>query len=1305
MKQDSEGKNRLSSVKIIGIYISAGILWILLSDTIPGKFFHIPSGLKYLLIFKDFLFILIISLIFYLLMRKYMGRSALKRRIFRKNDVLLQGIVKNIPGVIYQFYANDSGEYGFNFVSDRVTEIFGISPNPDNFLNSFTECVPEEDRTRLIKSIRQAVISCTEWEFEGRFIKPDAQMIWFRGISSPEREKDRLIYHGVLLDITEHKQAQNELFIRTQQLEAIRLINNEISHELDLNRLLELIHRRAAELLGVNAGLLSLYDEATRTLTLRSSMGHGEWAKKLSFRYGEGISGTIAAERKGMIINDYRNSSYTIPLIIENTTVTALVAEPMISHGHLVGVITLDNQGMEGRTFTEKDSDILSLFASQAAIAIENARLFENARSKLFERIQAEKALRETEELYRILIETSPDPIIIYDLNGKFLAASTQSARIYGVDTPEEFLKEVDTVFDLLTDEGRTIAAKNFQRTVTDGHSDKTEYSVRIRNGSLITMEVNSSPVYNMAGEPYAFISVLRDITERKRTEKIMIAQRDIGLALGKETSLNEILHDCLDAAIRATESDSGGIYIFDQESKDLNLTCSQGVSEMFATRTNRYAADSDRARLVIMGNPIYFENIYEFAAYHDEDIIKEGFKSVAIIPIVSKDRVFGSLHIASHTNDIIAESRRDVLENIANQIGAFIARVYAEEAMRESESKFRALAEKAIVGIYLIQDNLLIYINSEFADISGYTTEELAGRLNFTELIYPDDLPIVRENIQKRISGEVESLRYDFRLRKKTGEIRHVEVFSSRTLYRGRPAIIGTLLDITDRRKTEDELRRLSTVIEQAVENIVITDTEGTIQYVNPAFEKNTGYSREEAIGQNPRVLKSGVHNQAFYENLWDTIKNGKVWTGRITNRRKDGRFFQEDAIIGPLYSSMEELTGYVALKRDVTETVKLETHLRQAQKMESIGTLAGGIAHDFNNILAGIMGYTELLKFRVSDPKILYYLNEILGGCERARNLVRQILTFSRQTEQEKKPVMLTPIISEVASFLRASLPANIEIRKSVNVSSDVVIADATQIHQVMMNLCTNAGHAMKAKGGVLEILLDEIVIINNDTHAPAVKSGPYLHLAISDTGHGIEHDIIEKIFEPYFTTKEKGEGTGLGLSVVDGIVKSHGGAITVYSEAGKGTIFHIYLPPAEEKAVTGTYPDKKQLPAGNETILFIDDEKVLTEAGKLNLEDLGYRVITETDPAAAIELFRKTGRDIDLVITDKSMPQMSGFDLARGIKSIRKDVPVIVCTGFKERDDAEKFASIGISRFITKPVSIKVLSETIREILDSR
>ena len=372
----------------------------------------------------------------------------------------------------------------------------------------------------------------------------------------------------------------------------------------------------------------------------------------------------------------------------------------------------------------------------------------------------------------------------------------------------------------------------------------------------------------------------------------------------------------------------------------------------------------------------------------------------------------------------------------------------------------------------------------------------------------------------------------------------------------------------------------------------------------------------------------------------------------------------------------------------------------------MEAIGTLAGGIAHDFNNILTGIIGYTELYKDAVLDrPKVYHSMEEVLRAAERARDLVKHILTFGRKTEHDKKPVLLSPIVKEVVKFMRASLPATIEIIETIDVTSDAIMADPSQIHQVLMNLCTNAGYAMKDSGGILEIGLKRVLVGTEDfLPLPLIsRHGHYLKLTVRDSGAGIPEDDLGRIFEPYFTTKEKGEGTGLGLAVVHGIVKDHGGEISVYSKESKGTIFSVYLPVMEKHMDDEKDTEADVLPGKGETILFIDDEEMIVDVSREMLERLGYKVFTETDPVKAIEMFKEGPDKFDLVITDKTMPHMTGFDVVRAIKNIRADVPVLICSGYQEIGDMEKLTALGISQLITKPIRISSLSKAIRDALD--
>jgi CheY-like chemotaxis protein len=364
----------------------------------------------------------------------------------------------------------------------------------------------------------------------------------------------------------------------------------------------------------------------------------------------------------------------------------------------------------------------------------------------------------------------------------------------------------------------------------------------------------------------------------------------------------------------------------------------------------------------------------------------------------------------------------------------------------------------------------------------------------------------------------------------------------------------------------------------------------------------------------------------------------------------------------------------------------------------------LAGGIAHDFNNILAAIMGYVEIALFDLSeDSPAKYSFQQIFKASHRAKDLVNQILAFSRQTIPERKPVHADIILNEVHKLLRASIPSTIEIRQDFDCNHSTVLADPSQIHQIYLNLCTNAHHAMRDKGGILETSLKPVDFNKDDIVGyPGLKPGPYVKLSVSDTGHGMESAIVERVFDPYFTTKEKGVGTGMGLAVIHGIVKSMDGLITVYSEPNEGSMFNVYLPRIE----SGAEPERHisdQLLRGNETILFVDDEETLVELGRQMLERLGYQVITHMDSQEAINVFRANPQAFDLVVSDMTMPGMTGDELAIEMLKIRPDIPILICSGFSEKMTEEKARNIGVKAFLMKPLSLRKLSQKVRQAID--
>lgn len=512
------------------------------------------------------------------------------------------------------------------------------------------------------------------------------------------------------------------------------------------------------------------------------------------------------------------------------------------------------------------------------------------------------------------------------------------------------------------------------------------------------------------------------------------------------------------------------------------------------------------------------------------------------------------------------------------------------------------------------------------------------------------------------------------------------------------------------ERNRIYKERMQLATMVEQAEEGMLLVTIDGTIQYMNPAFERISGLCKPDMQGQSIRVLTCDEQNQATWQDIADSLRTDTLKNRRFTNRRKDGTTYEMDVSLSKVRDSSGTLTGHMVIFRDITHEAQLEKQLQQAQKMEVIGAFSGGIAHDFNNILGAIINCSELaLEDLPADHPVREDLAHVLKAGLRGKSLVQQIRTFSRREAPQRFPVEVDQVVKECLSLLRASLPAGIEIRPNLIVESSLVLADATQMHQVLMNLCANATHAMGDSDGVLIVSLANVNVDAGATSVhPELQSGRYLKLTVRDSGCGMEESVMERIFDPFFTTRSKKGGTGLGLSVVHGIVKSHDGTIAVKSEPGKGSTFTVFLPLADRPGNMATKVATDQVVGGSERILLVDDEEDLLYAGQKMFQRLGYTVVTVTGGVEALETFRAAPHRFDLVITDQTMPHMKGTDLAGEMLQIRPDIPIILCSGFGSVSNhvltPESVKAMGIRAFISKPVTKTEMAAAIRRELDT-
>jgi two-component system cell cycle sensor histidine kinase/response regulator CckA len=884
---------------------------------------------------------------------------------------------------------------------------------------------------------------------------------------------------------------------------------------------------------------------------------------------------------------------------------------------------------------------------------------------------------RQLQEHYRLISENTVDVIFLWSLTENRCVFVTPSVSPLRGFTPQEVLGQ--SLEEAMSPDSYRIVIRLLAEWVPAVEAGDESARVRVnelefrcKDGSVVATETITKFISDELGKVRLVLGVSRDINERK------LVQQAIREA---EEKYRGIFDGALEGIYR-TSLHGRPLAANPAIAKMLGYDSPEDVRNSIANVGTELWVDADeRARFIDLlqthGTVRNFE-------------CRQRRKDGSIIWV--------SLNSRRVTDSGGEPFNEGFMEDITE-------RKRMEDALRQSEDKFsRAfLSSPAAVTILDVADEgRFLDANEAFETDSGYPRHEIIGR-TITEL---DIFENPRQGLELlgRLAREGRLRGQECRYRNREGKVRIALLSAELINLDGRNCAIVTTLDITERKRAEERIGILATAIEQAGEQILITGLDGNIEYCNPAFEKISGYSKEEVLGRNTRLLKSGKQNEEFYRSMWATIRSGSVWFGQFTNRRKNGLLYEEEATISPIRDDSGRIKGYVAVKRDVSERIQLENQFRQAQKLESIGRLAGGVAHDFNNLLTVINGYSDMLatKLKPYDP-LWPYVEEIRKAGERGAGLTRQLLTFSRKQVIEVRTLDLNAIVRDAERMLHRVIGEDIELLTILDSAPGMVRGDLDQIHQVIMNLVVNARDAMPDGGQlVIETRHTEVDETAAGTY-PDAAPGSYVMLLIKDNGSGMDEKTQEHMFEPFFTTKEAGKGTGLGLSTVYGIVRQNGGWIQLVSHVGVGTAFQIYLPSVEASPLA---PPQEPVFAhsrnAGQTILLVEDHAEVRKLIFAVLTQRGYRVLEACDGGEAFMLASEYADEIHLLLSDVVMPGMNGKELSERLRSVRPNIKILFSSGYT----ADVVANRGVLEhhvaLLQKPFTADELARKVSEVL---
>ncbi len=927
------------------------------------------------------------------------------------------------------------------------------------------------------------------------------------------------------------------------------------------------------------------------------------------------------------------------------------------------------------------------------------------------------------EQRYRALFDRSPDGLFVLDFEGRFLDANAAALDLVGYERAE--LPSLN-IAKCLSAEQLPLALEKIREVATTGTMrETTEFHLRHKSGKSVVTETSASLILN-DGLPFAIQGISRDVTGRKlveaelrRMNRLYAVLSHVNQALIRANSREELLGQACRIAVEQGGFEAAWIGWLDAQSQAVIPVARSGGPDEYFSRF-RIFADKRTEGLgpsgtaLRTGKPCVFNDfIAESKTEQWRDAAQAvGVNSVASFPIRFGGKVCGVFSLYDKEKNAFLEKEVTLLGGVAENISSGLDRLeqearkqQAEYLLKESELRYRTVVKETgqIVYDYDLATGVIQW-QGAVEEVVGYTWEQMQQIhvQGWAEHVHPDDRPQALSLLDKAIHF---GHRYhvEYRFRRKDGAYIFVEEHGSFLLDgEGKPArMLGTMSNITERKNTEEQLRAQARLLDLAHDAILVRDLDDSISYWNESAERLYGWTMEEALGRKASELLSQDAEKSAEIKL--AVLRDEEWNGELTHITKDGREMCVETRLTLVRDRQGKPKSILAINTDITDRKKLEIQFLRAQRMESLGTLAGGIAHDLNNVLAPIMLAVKLIEVCPGESDRTRLLEMIRSSAQRGADLVRQVLSFCRGVEGRRIECQVAPVVKDLHHILRETFPKS--IRVETNLAKDLwpVMADPTQLHQVVLNLCVNARDAMPT-GGTLAISAENVVLDGQQTvMASDDKPSPHVVIVVRDTGTGIPAEIREKIFDPFFTTKELGKGTGLGLSTTLAIVKSHGGFINLYSESGKGTVFKVYLPALASLNAESRDVEEARFPRGNgELILLVDDEASVRTIAKQTLQTFGYRVLTVSNGAEAIEMYAQNASEVAVLLTDMMMPVMDGPTAIHALSRLNPNLKVIAASGLSPEVHMAKAPNDTVKAFLPKPYTTETLLTTLHEVL---